>query len=270
MDEFNQEQLNHTEQEELELGFSDKIVGIFTEPALTYGQVAKFPPKTIDWLLPFFILLLIVIGSQFLMMSNPIIKADALRQQREAQEKFLEKEVQEGKLTKDEAEKRMEFIEKQMEQMSGTVGLAITSISILVMGFIIFFFVVLVYYLISKFTLKGEGTYSSALVASGLTSYIGMIQVVLATILSIVFDRMIRDTSVASLMNSDKTELAGFMLSKLDPISIWTYIVLGIGLAKMFKSDDIKKYVTVILAVWIGWSIITFILSRWLPFLSNM
>ncbi|HRI45853.1 MAG TPA: YIP1 family protein [Ignavibacteriaceae bacterium] len=256
-------------EEEAELSFSDKIAGIFTEPTSTFEQIAKFPPKGIDWFLPFFILLLLVIGSQWLIMSNPIIKSDAIRQQRAAQEEYLQKEVESGNLSQAQADERMEMIDRQMEQMSGNIGMIIQSISIFVMGFIIFFVVVLVYYLIVKFALKGEGTYSSALVANGLVSFIGMIQVIVTTILSLGFDRLMRDTSVASLMNIEKTELAGFLLSKVDPFSIWSYVILGIGLAKMFKSEDVKKHIIVILSVWVGWSIIVYILSKFVPFMQN-
>jgi hypothetical protein len=270
MNDYTDGQLNQENQEAVELNFTDKLAGIFTEPLNTFEQVAKFPPKGIDWFLPFLVLLLLVIGSQWIMMSNPIIKADAIRAQVEAQEKYLEKEVEAGNLSKAQAEERMAMIERQMEQMSGSMGMIIQSISIFVMGFIIFFVVVLVYFLIAKFALGGDGNYSSALVANGLVSYIGMIQVVLATILSLAFDRLIRDTSVASLLNYERTELAGFMLSKLDPISIWSYVVLGIGLAKMFKATDVKKYIVVILAIWVGWSIIVYILSKFVPFLQNM
>jgi hypothetical protein len=270
MNDYTDGQMNQENQEPVELDFTDKLVGVFTEPSNTFEQVAKFPPKTMDWFLPFLVLLLLVIGSQWIMMSNPIIKADAIRTQRDAQEKYLEKEVEAGNLSKAQAEERMEMIDRQMEQMSGSMGMIIQSISIFVMGFIIFFVVVLVYFLIVKFALGGDGNYSSALVANGLVSYISMIQVVLATILSLVFDRLMRDTSVATLLNYERTELAGFMLSKLDPISIWSYVVLGIALAKMFKSNDVKKYIIVILAVWFGWSIIVYILSKYIPFLQNM
>ena len=38
-------------------------------------------------------------------------------------------------------------------------------------------------------------------------------------------------------------EFSGFILSKVNPFSIWFYSVFGIGLAKLFNSDNVKKYV---------------------------
>ncbi len=35
--------------------------------------------------------------------------------------------------------------------------------------------------------------------------------------------------------------LTGWFLAKIDPISIWAYIVLSIGLAKMFKSESTEN-----------------------------
>lgn len=53
-----------------ELSFSDKMIGIFSEPGKTYESISNHPLRTIDWLLPFFILLFIVTATQLLLMSN--------------------------------------------------------------------------------------------------------------------------------------------------------------------------------------------------------
>lgn len=254
-----------------ELSHTDKLVGIFVEPAKTYARISSFPPKTMDWLLPFLLLLVTVIISNFVMMSDPQIKSEVTKKQLETIEKNFAEMIKEGKMTKEQAEQQMEMIEQRMEEFgTGSTGLIIQAISILVMGFIMFFIVCGVYYLIAKFALKGEGGYSSVLVASGLTSYIGIIQVVLATILSILFGTLIRDTSIGSLISANKEEFTGFLLSKLDVITIWTYIVLSIGLSRMFKSTDTKKYAILVFGLWIVWSVIVFFLSKSVPFLQNL
>jgi hypothetical protein len=224
-----------------------------------------------DWLLPFLLLLITVIISNFVMMSDPQIKSEVTKKQLETIEKNLAEMIKEGKMTKEQAEQQMEMIEQRMEEFgSGSTGLIIQAISILVMGFIMFFIVCGVYFLLAKFVLKGDGGYSSVLVASGLTSYISIIQVVLATILSILLGTLIRDTSVGSLMSVNKEEFTGFLLSKLDVISIWTYLVVSIGLSRMLKSSDTKKYAILVFGLWIIWSIIVFFVSKSVPFLQNL
>lgn len=254
-----------------ELSHTDKLVGIFVEPSKTYEKISLFPPKTMDWLLPFLLLLITVIISNFVLMSNPAIKAEAKQKQLEGVEKSYAEMIKQGKMTKEEAERQMEVIEQRMEEFgSGPTGLIIQAISILIMGFIMFLIVSGIYFLLAKFVLKGEGVYSSVLVASGLTSYIGIIQVILATIISLLLGSLIRDTSIGSLMSANKEEFVGFLLSKLDVITIWTYFVLSIGLSRMFKSTDTKKYATLVFGLWIVWSVAVFFLSKSVPFLKNL
>ena len=49
---------------------------------------------------------------------------------------------------------------------------------------------------------------------------------IVAGILTMLLGKMIMDTSLASFMGSDKMTLTGWLLAKIDPISIWAYIVL--------------------------------------------
>jgi hypothetical protein len=80
---------------------------------------------------------------------------------------------------------------------------------------------------------------------------------------------MIMDTSLASFMGSDKMTLTGWFLSKIDPITIWSYVVLSIALAKMFKSESAGKYYVVVFGVWLIGMFILFQLAQAVPFLQN-
>ena len=117
--------------------------------------------------------------------------------------------------------------------------------------------------------LKGEGTYKHALVAYGLPAYIGIIQVIVMVILALLTDKLLTGTSVATLLGMSTKELGGFILSKIDPLSIWFYAVLGIGLAKMFNSNDTKKYVLAILGVWFIGNIILYFVAQAIPFMGR-
>jgi len=97
----------------------------------------------------------------------------------------------------------------------------------------------------------------------------GIITIGLASKVSLRFSRMLNDVSVASLMNSDKSTIIGFILSKLDILTIWAYIVFSIGLSKMFKSVSTGKYYAMVFGVWIIGTFILFILSKSIPFLQN-
>lgn len=254
--------------EEPELSFTDKMVGIFTEPAATYSSVAKFPLKTVDWLVPFAILLFLVAISQLIVTSNPEIAYQIKQKQMEQIEKNFADAVEKGQMTQEQADQQMERVQEQMESFGGGIGKVIQTVMIFIGGFIFFFIVCGIWFLLAKFVLKGDGTYMSALVASGLTSYISMIQVLITTILAIVMGKLVSDTSVASLIEADKSTIVGFILSKLDVFSIWAYAVLAIGLSKLFKSESTGKYFIMIFAVWLIWGLLVFVISKAVPFLS--
>jgi hypothetical protein len=253
---------------EEELSHSDKMIGVFTEPDNTFSKISKFPPKTIDWLLPMTILLLVVALTQILVMTNEEIYFQVKEKQRAETEKMFNDMVEKGQITREQADQQMEMVEERMDMGRGPGGMALMVISIFFIGFLMYFIVSGVYFLLSRFALKGTGTYKSSLVANGLTSYIAVISIILAAILSYAFGRQMMDISVASLINADKTTFAGFALSKLDIFSIWVYIVLSIGLARMFKSESKGKYYIMVFGLWIIWSFITFFIAKAVPFLS--
>lgn len=251
-----------------ELSHTDKIVGIFTEPSATFKSISLFPQRLIDWLLPVVLLLILVSLSVLVSMTNPVLRADAKKMRYEATEKQIDALVKSGTLTQEQAKEQMEKTEKSLEMMDSPVAQIFSGVSILVFGLIFFFIISGVYFILAKYVLRGNGVYKSVLVASGMTSYISMIQVVLITILSMVTDKWYRDFSIGSFMGLGKEDIAGYLLSKIDPINIWAYVILGIGLAKLFKSEDTRKYIVMVFSLWIGWSLVSFFIAKAIPFLS--
>jgi hypothetical protein len=249
---------NPQEIQETELSHTDKIAGVYSEPVKTFETTAKFPLRTIDWLLPIIILLILSIISQFILFNNPEVSYQMQQKQREA----VEKMVQEGKITQEQADKQAQF-------MSGSVMVVIRSVSTLIFGFIFFLIIGGIYFLFCRFALKGEGTYVSALVANGLTAYISMLQIILVTAASLMLGRAMQDVSAASLLGMDKASFGGWLLSFVDIITIWSFAVLSIGLAKLFKSKTMGKYFILVFGLWIVWKILIFSLSSAVPFLKN-
>ena len=260
MENFNQEI-----QEESELGHSDKIIGLFSEPKKTFEKMSGYSPKTIDWLLPITLLLFIVVLSRVLIIQNPDLAYQVKQQQKESMEKNLNTAVEKKQITTEQKEERLnqglENMNKPIFQFLGYVG-------IIIGGFIVFFIISGVYFIFTKFVLKGEGTYAAALVANGMTGYIGMIQIILATVLSYILGRLVNDISLASLMNSDKATIIGYILSKLDIIFIWSLIILSVAFSKMFKSQSIGKYYGMVFGIWIVWGVFSFWLGKVVPWLN--
>jgi len=257
------------DQEETELGFTDKIVGIFSEPSKTYSKVAAFPLKYSDWIVPYLLFFILLAVSNLVIMSNPDIKYQVKQKQKEVFEKRLADEVNAKKITPDAANQQREQMEKQMAMMDSPFVAAITFVSTLIFGFIVIFIVVGYFYLFARFVFKDEISYTAALIANGLTSYIGIISIIVATGLSLVFGRAVKDISVASLMNIEGGTVVYYLLSKIDVITIWSYFVFSLGLIKLSKTDKPAKYYGLVFGSWIGWSLLFFILSQFIPFFKS-
>lgn len=268
MEENNYNESSTQEPEIEELSHSDKIAGVFSEPANTFEQTAKFPPKTVDWFLPFFLLLLAVVISQIVMYSIPEVRMKIREQTMEQMDKNFQKQIDDGAMTKEQAREIREQTESRMDSM-GSVGLIIQSVSILIVGFIMFFIICGAYFLLAKFVLKENASYKGVLVANGLTAYIGIIQVILATILTFLMNEPYRDTSLASFLNSDRNTISGMLFGKIDLFSIWSYVILSIGLAKMSFAQDVKKFYFLVFGLWIGWSLFAFFVLKNIPFIGN-
>jgi len=248
-----------------ELSHSDKMIGVFSEPAKMFAHTSKFPPRNKDWVIPVLILFIVVALIRIIAMTNKEVYFEAKKQGIDR----IEKMVESGTLTREQGDEAIDGIDQQMEFMQGPIGWVITIATTLIFGFIIFFIIVGIYYLFIKYLLKGEGTFASTLVANGLTAYISILQIVIAGILTMLLGKMIMDTSLASLMGSDKTTLTGWLLAKVDPISIWAYIVLAIGFVKMFKSESTGKYYALVFGLWLIGMFILFQLAQAVPFLQN-
>jgi len=265
-DQFNEEELIEDE-EEYELSHSDKMVGLFSEPASTFQRIAQAPTKVIDWLIPLLIFIVVLSLSTVIMQSNPQIKYQMVEKQTEAMEKTFDEYVNSGAMTQEQADAQIETMRDRMNG-SGMAFLIPQIVGIVIFVFIVFFVVSGFYYGTTRLVLKGDGTFSNAMVAYGLPFYIATVQVILQVIVAMLMNKIIADLSLTTFLDLDKTEFIGFLLSKVDIISIWFYVVVGIGFAKMFKSENTTKYIGMVVGLWLGFSLLFFYLSTAVPFLS--
>jgi len=248
-------------EEDLELSHTDKLVGVFTEPAKTFTKISGFPLRSSDWLIPLLLVLLSTIISSIVIMSNPQIKYQLIQKQIEQ----IQKMADEGTIPQEAADTQKEMVRKTME--SG-VGAIFSSIGIVIFVTIFFFLISLFFWLISKFVLKGEGGYQSALIAYGLPHYIVIIQVIISVLISFSKEKVMQGTSLGSILDIQATGIMGAFYHLLDPFSIWFYVVAGIAFAKMNKSQNTGKYIGMMVGSWVIVTILMHVLADTLPFLK--
>ena len=145
-------------QEEQELSHTDKLVGLFTEPQNTYGKISKFPAKTVDWILPVFVMIVVIILGQFVLRTNAEIRQQQKEKGLQQIEKNFDEAVKKGQMTRDQADEQMARIEDNMEQGNAFQAIGLIVGTPIVM-FIVFFVISGFFLLVTKFGLKGAGTY---------------------------------------------------------------------------------------------------------------
>ncbi|KAB2845768.1 MAG: hypothetical protein F9K45_03260 [Melioribacteraceae bacterium] len=267
---FNNDSLNNENEqhddEELELTHTDKLVGVFAEPGTTFSKMSKWDPRHADWFIPVLLMIIVAVVSNFVMMTNPVIKHSVIEKQMAKMEEGFQKAIEEGKMTKEQAQAQMDGIRENMEK-NMAVGQVFQVIGMLIFIFSSFFIIALVYWIAAKFILKGDGSYSSAMVALGLPYYISIIQIIVMVILALSMDKFFQGTSVAAFIDADTSTFTGFILSKLDIFSIWSYAVISIGLAKMFKSENTGKYYILVFGLWLGFGLVFFFAGKMFPFI---
>lgn len=260
----NSDQLNEVEEEKF--SHSDSIVGLFTEPAATFQKLALYPPKAVDWLIPSILLVIVAIFANFIMFSNAQIKYSMIEKQMTKIEKNFQEMVDKGAISPQVAEEQLDNTRDMMEKNMGGFN-PMMIVGTIIGVFVKFFIVAGIFFLIIRFGLKGQGTYNSSMVALGLPSYISVLQVIFMVIAALAMSRFLEGLSITSFLDLDKTTYAGFFLSFIDPFSIWFYTIVGVGYAKMFRSEKTVLFVGTILGLWFGFSTLLFILAKFIPFL---
>ncbi|MBI2419822.1 MAG: YIP1 family protein [Ignavibacteriales bacterium] len=259
---------NDTQAEGAEqLGFTDILIGIISSPASTLRTLSQAEMKTSHWLFPLLLLVLSVIISTVVMMSNPDIKSFTKEKARQNTEKYMQDRVKSGKMTQTDADLAIKRSEEQLDAIGSPKAMIIQSVSIIVITFIFFFVVAGYFYFISQFFLGAEFTYKHAMTAYGLALYVGIFEVIITLLYSLVIGKT-GDVSVAGLIGYENKDILRFILSKLNVFSIWSYGLLGIGLAILGKSDNIKKYVMMVFASWILFSLAWFGITKLVPMIE--
>ena len=254
MDEQNNQDDPIEEQiEDEELSFTDKMVGVLTEPSETFSSIAKHNLKSIDWVIPILIASIIALVGFKFMMNNGAISMSFDEKASVKIEEQIQKQIDSGKMTQEQAD-----IGKEMGLKWAKIG---NYIAKFIMPWILLFVSALIYWLVSKFGFKDAATYKGTLVALGLSSYILIIQIIVTIILAYALGKFLNTPNLGEILGMDITKFPGILLSFVDVFMIWYTIVISIGMAKIFHSASTTKYYFLTFGLWIGLSLFFFAIS---------
>ncbi|GMU87333.1 MAG: hypothetical protein AMXMBFR48_25740 [Ignavibacteriales bacterium] len=269
MDEQNNQQPEITEEDQQGSlpSHVDLAAGIFTEPRSVFDQLMNFPVRTSDWLIPLAVILLLSVGSTYILFTNPAIVMEVRDKQMRKTEKALNEMVKSGQLTESQKEEQMMAAEDRIKDIGTTRGVIFQSAMIIIFGSLIYFLIAAIYLGIAKFFFAAEGEYRGILVASSLSGYINSVSIILIAIASMMMDTTFTDLSLASLAGMDKNTWPGFLASRLDIFTISAFFVFGVGMSRMMmQKEKESKYLLLVFGMWLGFTTAWFLLSSYVPF----
>jgi hypothetical protein len=204
-----------------------RIFNVFAAPADVFDEVKASPGSNANWLVP--ALLFTVIGW---VCGWLIISQDFSKQQiSDMQDRAIQKQVEKGKLTKEQAEAARGAIEK-FGSLGTMIGVAAAPP---IMGFALPFWFGLIVWLLGDKAFKGGFTFMKGVEVAGLVGMIAVLESILHTLMVLVLGNMFAGPNLGLLVlkDYDPNNWQHVLLSKPDLMTFWELAVLSLGLARL-------------------------------------
>jgi hypothetical protein len=221
------------------MSLGGRLFNIFTNPGDVFDAVKVLPTTTWGWLLPVFLSCLMGIIHVQVMFSQPAI----IQSIKEKQSQEVQKMVDAGKLTADQADQA----EERMARFMGASFLKIFgSVGVLVSVFVLTFVIGLGIWLVGTKIMQGQFPYMKATEVTALAGMIGVLGALVTMFLMVAKgDATVNPGPMLLLEKFDATNKTHLALASLNPITFWYMAVLGIGLGKVANVKVVRAMVWV-------------------------
>jgi hypothetical protein len=229
------------------------ISDVFVSPSEVFQNLKHTAPSPILWVAPLIATLLIVVVSVIMIFTNNALKSEM----KETQSKAIQKMVDEGKLTQEQADKA----EAQAESMGAMmIVFGIVGGVIFIAAF--YFGGALFLWLANKTVLKSAVGYGKHLELYGIASWIGVLGGIVTVLMMVGLGTMAATPSgaLALIGSFDPTNKLHMLLASLNIFSIWQTAVIGIGLSK-FSDKQPGAGIGIAFALWIVWIALSILLG---------
>ncbi len=235
------------------MSFTERLTNIFAAPSELFDNVRNTASTPSNWVVPLIIFILIAFGMSQLTLRNPSLASQLKDQISQQSEKRLQEQIQNGKMTAEQADQAREQMEKFTDPSSPWMTIT-TAGSLVIIVPIGLFFVCLVYWLLGKTVMKVNAPYMKVVEVVGLTFFIGCLESIVTTIMAIGFDKLHAGPNLAlfvldSFSVDNKIHL---LLAKINLFTFWDLGVVSIGLSRLFMKD-LTKVLVLVFALWILW-----------------
>ncbi len=206
----------------------EAITGVITEPANTFETIAATPRKNY-WLIPMLIAVVLGVVSTVLFMGDAELVQSTMDKQKAKLVEQFDKNVKEGKMTREQADQALEGINPQSSffKIAGFGGA--------ILGPFIILFILSIAFMVALKLTGADFDFGNILNVVGLSFVIASVGGLLAMILSI-FTGKVAGIGLGLIFSEESVgEKAYAFLSKFDIFYIWFYAVTAIGLSKVAR-----------------------------------
>jgi hypothetical protein len=209
-----------------------RISNVLASPGEVFSELAIQPVQTSSWVIPLFLMIIIMVGSVVFMFSNATLRNQALEKQREA----VQKMVEEGKVTQEQADRQTQMME------SSSIVTVFAAGSALGMAVIIFFLIPFVLWICAKLFLHFGGGYLKIVEMYGLTAIVGFLGGIVTILMMNIFGTMYASPGgwLAIMQSYNPNNFVHNIISAINIFTIWQVTILGIGLAKISGKETGK------------------------------
>ena len=233
-----------------------RMGNIFVSPSEVFDDVKASPPDTATWLIPTIIGIVGGIIFTFIVFSQPGV----IQSMREPGHQAIEKQVSQGKIPRDQADKAIETMDWIL---SPAILKAFGIVMALFIQPIILFFVSLVLWLVGTYAFGGRFPYMKAVEVVGITSVVMIPGSIVMMLLDVIYGNMnMTPGPVLLISNFNPTNPVHALLNSINLVWIWYLAVLAIGLARLSGTAFVKAACwafglwSLLVAVKVGWIIL--------------
>jgi hypothetical protein len=206
-----------------------RLLNVFAAPGDVFEEIRSSTPSTANWLVPLLLACLVGVGYSFAVFSQESI----LQSFREAQEKAMQKQIDAGKMTRQQADQALSVSE---QFMGPTMMKAFGSVGAVVANCVMLFLVALIIWLLGRWAFKTPFPYLKAMEVAGLAGTINILGGIVAMLLAVVMGNMAMTPGPVLLVHEfDPANKLHVFLSQLNVFMLWYIALLSLGLAKLCR-----------------------------------
>jgi hypothetical protein len=204
-----------------------RLMNVFAAPTEVFEEIKASRPTTANWLVPALITAVVMAASMVIVASQPGIQQKI----REQQDQAIEKQVQAGRLTRQQADQQQAMMEKFG---SGTLLKAGAGVVGVIFGIGRVFWWATVLWLLGRWLLRIRFRYGKAMEAAGIAGMIGVLGMLVKLLLQVNLSNPSASPSLALAVGEfDGKNPTHLLLAALDVFQVWQAGVLGCALARL-------------------------------------